>query len=72
MRRRGDNHLDLDHGATRTIGHTEQALDCSRSTVYELIRSGLLELVYLDPLNKKLPRITCASIQKLAAGKGDM
>jgi hypothetical protein len=65
MRKRKDNQLDLEHGAARTIGHTGEELDCSRSSVYELVRRGLLELIYLDPDGKKLPRVTTRSISKL-------
>jgi hypothetical protein len=64
MRKRKDNQLDLGAGAASTIGHTQQTLDCSRSSVYELARQGLLELIYLDPENKRLPRITNESIRR--------
>jgi hypothetical protein len=65
MRARSDNNLDLEQGAFRTIGHAEQALDCSRSSVYSLARAGKLELVYLDTENRRLPRITTRSIRAL-------
>jgi hypothetical protein len=69
MRKRKDNQLDLEHGAARTIRHTSEELDCSRSSTYELVRSGLLELIYLDPDGKKLPRITTRSIRKLVGDR---
>jgi hypothetical protein len=65
MRARRDNKLDLEQGAVRTIGHTEQALDCSRSSVYSLARAGQLELLYLDAEKRRLPRITTRSIRAL-------
>jgi hypothetical protein len=65
MRKRRDNQLDLEHGAAHTIEHTKEQLDCSRSSVYELVRVGKLELIYLDPEHKRLPRITNRSIRRL-------
>jgi hypothetical protein len=65
MRKRSDNQLDLERGAARTIEHTKEELDCSRSSIYELVRAGKLELIYLDPENQKLPRITTRSIRRL-------
>jgi len=43
MRKRSDNQLDLEQGAARTIEHAREELDCSRSSVYELVRAGRLE-----------------------------
>jgi hypothetical protein len=65
MRKRRDNQLGLEQGAARTIEHTKEELDCSRSSVYELVRAGKLELIYLDSENQKLPRITTRSIRRL-------
>jgi hypothetical protein len=65
MRKRSHNQLDLEQGAARTIEHAREELDCSRSSVYELVRAGRLELIYLEPNGKKLPRITTRSIRKL-------
>jgi hypothetical protein len=65
MRKRKDNQLRLEQAAARTIEHTKEELDCSRSSVYELVRTGRLELIYLDPENLKLPRITTRSIRRL-------
>jgi len=65
MRKRKDNQLSLEEGAARTIEHTKEELDCSRSSIYELVRTRKLELVYLNPENQKLPRITTKSIRKL-------
>jgi hypothetical protein len=65
MRARKDNPIGLAEGGASTITHTVQVLDCSRSSVYDLVRKKLLELIYLDPINKRLPRITNRSICKL-------
>jgi hypothetical protein len=69
MRKRKDNQIGLEEGAASTITHTERALDCSRSSVYGLVQSGLLELIYLDPIKKRLPRITNRSICKLITAR---
>jgi hypothetical protein len=65
MRKRNDNRLDLKQGLARTIEHTAETLDCSRSSVYDLARARKLELVYLDEENRRLPRITTRSIRGL-------
>jgi hypothetical protein len=64
MRKRADTNLDLEKASARTIEHTKQELDLSRSSVYALARMGKLELIYLDPEKKRLPRITARSIRK--------
>jgi hypothetical protein len=65
MRARKDNQIDLAGGGASTIGHTERTLDISRSTVYSLASGGHLEFIYLDPANRRLPRITNRSILRL-------
>ena len=62
MRKKSDNQLALDQRLAFTINHAADVIDVGRSTVYELIRSGKLELV---ELTDGMKRVTARSIRKL-------
>jgi excisionase family DNA binding protein len=62
MRKKTSCQIPLDQRLTLTINSTADALDVGRSTVYELIRKGMLQTVAIDGMR----RITGDSVRALA------
>jgi hypothetical protein len=61
MRKRSDNYLPIDQQLAFTINHAAAALDCSRSSIYELIKIGKLEIAEINGMR----RVTAESLRRL-------
>jgi hypothetical protein len=61
MRKRNANTLPLDQRLALTIDNSAKALDCSRTKIYELKKSGAIEFISVDGMT----RVSARSLRRL-------
>jgi hypothetical protein len=61
MRQRKPNTAPLDQRYALTIANSAQALDCSKTKIYDLRKAGLLEFLDVDGMT----RVTARSLRRL-------
>ena len=61
MRKRNANTLPLDQRFALTIDNSAKALDCSRTKIYELGKSGAIEFIDIDGMR----RVSARSLRRL-------